>query len=367
MKKNKPTSLYIHIPFCEHICDYCDFPKLQYFHLFAEKYLKMLQKELLETVGDNYHLQTIYIGGGTPTSLEDPYFEELLLMLEPYSKEVKEYTVEANPESLSLTKIKLMKKHGVNRVSLGVESTDNEVLKDINRHHSYDDVIKAFSNLRDNDITNINVDLILGLPNTNISHLQKDLERLLKLKPTHLSTYSLTVHPHTMFYLRHIEEPEDDYSRTLYDYVHNTLSNNGFIHYEISNFSVPGYESKHNYVYWKNEEYYGIGLGACGYIGGHRYANTVNLDKYLNGKNTRKIEIVSKKDNMEYLIMLRLRTIEGIDLDEFFSLFGFDLYIQKKNIIDNYISSGFLLLKNRKLKPTYEGMMILDKIILDLI
>ena len=201
MKKNNSiSSLYIHIPFCQSICDYCDFPKLQYFRIFAEKYLQALKKEINETV-ENKKIKTIYVGGGTPTSLEDGLFEQLFKIIEPYSKYVDEYTFEANPESLSPKKIELMKRYGVKRVSIGVESTESKILKSINRRHTLEDVIKAVSSLKEYGINNYNVDLILGLPNVTKTLLKKDLINILALKPKHISTYSLTVHPHTRFYL----------------------------------------------------------------------------------------------------------------------------------------------------------------------
>lgn len=367
MKKNNSiSSLYIHIPFCQSICDYCDFPKLQYFRIFAEKYLQALKKEINETV-ENKKIKTIYVGGGTPTSLEDDLFEQLFKIIEPYSKYVDEYTFEANPESLSPKKIELMKRYGVNRVSIGVESTDSKILKSINRRHTLEDVIKAVSSLKEYGINNYNVDLILGLPNVTKTLLKKDLINILALKPKHISTYSLTVHPHTRFYLNKISEPDDDLSYELYSLVHQTLEENGYIHYEVSNFALPGYESKHNFVYWKNEQYYGVGFGAAGFIGNIRYKNTSNFDSYLKGNNIREEEIVDLKDDLEYQIMLNLRTNQGIDLAYFNNKFNKDLYREKKIIIDDYMSQGYLFIDKNHLIATFKGMMILDKIIIDLI
>lgn len=359
-------SLYVHIPFCENICDYCDFTKLQYFHNFAEQYIEALEVELKNKV-TNLNLETIYVGGGTPTSLDDSQFEKLLEILQPYSNKVIEYTFEANPESLSLNKIKLLKKYGVNRVSIGVESTNDKILKSINRHHTFEDVKKCFSYLRENNINNINVDLILGLPNVTQKMIQYDIENILSLKPTHISTYSLTVHENTVFYINGITEPSEDFSRAMYDHVHKTLLNNGYAHYEISNFALPEYESKHNFTYWKNEEYYAVGLGASGYEGNVRYRNTRNLNKYLDKNFEREEEIVSIKDKKEYEIMLNLRTNIGLDLTKYQNSFNEDLLKKKKDIINNFIINDLLILKDNHLVATYEGMMILDKIILDLL
>ena len=365
MKINKVNSLYIHIPFCESICDYCDFSKLQYFRNIAIKYLDVLEKELHEVV-DNHELKTIYIGGGTPTALEDDLFLRLLNMVDPYSKSVEEYTVECNPESLSLNKIKIMKEKGVNRISIGVESTDDRILKSINRHHTFKDVVAAKKNLEENGFDNVNFDLILGLPNVSINMLKKDIENILSLNPSHVSCYSLTVHEHTVFFLNNILPPSDDFSYDAYKIVDSLLVKDGFIHYEVSNWTKPGKESEHNLTYWRNEEYYGVGLGASGYVNGVRYKNTTNLNDYLKGKNDKEIEKVELKDLEEYQIMLNLRTIEGLDLGAYKEIFNKDLYKNKQKVIDDYISSGHLILENNHLIPTFGGMMILDKITLDL-
>ena len=366
MKKNNlPKALYIHIPFCESICDYCDFTKLQYFHSFAEKYLHALKKELDDRVL-NKDLKTIYIGGGTPTSLNDEEFETLLKMVEPYSKEVEEYTIEANPESLSLSKIKLMKKYGVNRVSIGVESTDDQILKSINRKHTFCDVQNAVKNLRENGISNINLDLIIGLPNVSFKMLEKDIKNILSLNPNHISCYSLTVHEHTVFHINKIEEPDEEYAYNAYKVINKLLEGSGYTHYEVSNWAKPGFESKHNLTYWYNERYYGIGLGASGYIDNVRYKNTTNFEKYVSNKNDLEEEIVDLEDDKQYEIMLRLRTRFGINLKDYQEKFGEDLYQLHKQVIDDYIARGYLTYLNGVISPTFEGMMILDKIYLDL-
>ena len=366
MKTNKVNSLYIHIPFCESICDYCDFSKLQYFRNFADKYLLALEKELAERV-NNKDLKTIYIGGGTPTSLDDDQFETLLKMVEPYSKKVVEYTVEANPESLTLSKIKLLKKYGVNRLSIGVESTDDQILKSINRKHTFADVRDATKIARENGIENINLDLIIGLPNVSEKMLLKDIKNILSLNPDHISCYSLTVHEHTVFYINGITEPIEEFAYDAYKYIDAELKKAGYIHYEISNWSKPGRESKHNLTYWNNEKYYGIGLSASGYIDDIRYKNTTNFNKYISFINEIDEEIVTKKDEIEYEIMLKLRTKYGLDLEQFKAEFGIDLFSLKKDLIEQYVKSGHLEMVGSTLIPTFEGMMIEDKIVLDLL
>ena len=353
---NKVKSLYIHIPFCNKICDYCDFTKLQYFRNFASKYLEALKEEL-----NSYQikdLKTIYVGGGTPTALEDDLFEELLVIIDQYTSGVQEYTFEANPESLSLNKIKLLKSHGVNRVSLGVQTTDDKIIQAVNRDHSFEQVKTAVENLKDNGIDNINVDLILGLPHTSEKILRKDLENILSLNVKHVSCYGLTVNPHTVLFNKGFKEPEGDVLRQYYDIVEEELVKSGFIHYEVSNWAKPGYQSEHNLTYWRNEQYFGCGLGASGYLGETRYKNTVNLSQYLERVFVSEKEEVSSRDKLTYQIMLNLRTTEG---------FNIEFVKDKTKEIEELICGGFLKKEGDRIIPTYGGMMTLDQIILKLI
>ena len=367
MMNNKVQSLYIHIPFCTHLCDYCDFPKLQYFRNFAEKYIESLIKEIESYKIKN--LKTIYIGGGTPTALNDDLFEKLLSYLAKYIKTVKEYTIEVNPESLTNSKLLIAKKYGVNRISIGVETTNDKILRAINRQHTFEDVKTAIINARNNGFDNLNVDLIIGLPHVNKAQFKEDLNNLVNLGIEHISCYSLTVHPNTVFGIKGIEEPTDSFARDLYDYAENFLKEKGFIHYEISNWAKPGRESLHNLTYWKDEQYYGVGLGAAGYINGIRYKNTRNLDKYLSGNYVDEKEIVDKKDDRTYFIMLNLRTIYGIDLAEFKAKFNEDLLLTKHDEISTLVKDKLLVhdKENDRIYPTYKGMMVLDQIIVQLI
>ena len=279
-------------------------------------------------------------------------------MIKPYTKGIEEYTFEANPESLSLEKIKMLKEHGVNRISIGVQTTNDKILKAVNRDHTFEQVKTAIRNLKDNGIDNINVDLILGLPHSSKKILEEDLKNVLSLDINHISCYGLTVNPHTALYNKGFKEPESDILRDFYDIVEQILKKEGFVHYEVSNWAKPGYESKHNLTYWRNEEYYGCGLGASGYIKDIRYKNTVNLSQYLNRVFVYEKENVSDKDKLTYQIMLNLRTVEGLNI----------AFIKNKDKeIQELISGGFLTINNNRLIPTYEGMMTLDQIILKLI
>ncbi len=360
----KPKALYIHIPFCNYICDYCDFTKLQYFSFDVLPYLEALEKEIESyEVGE---LDTIYVGGGTPTALSIKELEKLLSIIDPYTKGVKEYTFEANPDSLSLDKLKLLKSHGVNRLSIGVESTNDKILASINRHHTFKDVIRLVLEARSVGFNNINLDLILGLPNVIKSMLEEDIKNLISLQPEHISCYSLTVSPHTSFFVKGVKAPEDDILREYYDLVTPILESNGYTHYEVSNYAKKGYESLHNLNYWRNEQYYGVGLGASGYIEKLRYTNTKNLKKYLKGDYIDYKEEVTPKDEMNYELMLRLRTSEGININEFKKRFKIDLSEEKCGVLNELSSSGLLKFDNDKIYVTYNGMMLLDSILLKL-
>lgn len=361
---NKPRSLYIHIPFCTYLCDYCDFTKLQYFSNFIFPYLDALKEELKSY--DIGELDTIYIGGGTPSSLSIEELRYLLDIVSIYSKDVKEYSVEANPDSLTIEKIRLLKEYGVNRISLGVESTDDKILAAINRHHTFNDVIRCVNHIKECGINNINLDLIIGLPHVNMKMIEKDISNLICLDVNHISCYSLTINPHTRFYINKVNPPSDDLSRNYYDLINEMLESHGYIHYEISNWAKPNYMSLHNMTYWKNDRYYGVGLGASGYIDNIRYTNTKSINKYLIHQYRYIIEEVTKSSEMNYMIMLNLRTIYGLSLNEFNNKYQIDLYHLKKDEIDELVSNHFLLLENGIIKPTYEGMMILDSIILKL-
>lgn len=359
--KTNPKALYVHIPFCQHICGYCDFPKVQYFEKFSKPYLKCLKREFKKKKVSPL-LDTIYIGGGTPTALSDAEFKDLLEFIKPYATQVKEYTIEANPESLSDEKLDIMLANKVNRLSIGVESSDDLTLMTMGRSYSFSMVKDAVKRAKKKGFTNINLDLIIGLPHVSANQVRKDLDALLELKPTHLSIYSLTVHPNTKFALDGVKEPDPDLIRDYYDYVHKTLTRKGFIHYEVSNFALPGYESIHNQVYWKDEEYYGLGLAASGYVNSYRYTNCPSLYKYNDGKIKGIQEKIRKKQDVEYYVMLNLRTINGIDLNVFKEKFGFDLYQYNRVYLNKCIRAKHLTIKKNKLVLTYEGMMILDTI-----
>lgn len=363
--RKKIESLYIHIPFCEHICHYCDFIKFLYNSTWVDEYLLALEKEI-----KSYHIKsvkTIYIGGGTPSCLNLKQLEKLFKIIAPLSKDVKEFCVEINPESIDIFKARLFSFYGVNRVSIGVQSTNDKILKSINRYHNFKMVKQAFNILREVGIDNINVDIILGLPTQDKKDIKKDLDRLIKLNPTHFSCYSLKVCPHTLFYLKNIKEVDDDISFEQYKMVNDILEKNGYIHYEVSNWAKKDKYSLHNLTYWKNERYYGVGLSSASYIDDKRCKNTCNLKKYIQGGTIVEEETVDKKDEEIYEIMLRLRTKWGIDDDEFKSKFNFSFIDKYKDKIDRLIDAKYLNREENSIIPTFNGLMALDYVILTLL
>ena len=336
-------AVYIHIPFCNYICAYCDFCKVFYNREYVNKYLEALDKEIKANYKGEI-ITSLYIGGGTPSSLSLDELERLFNILKIFtlSKDC-EITFESNPDSLTLDKIKLLKKYGVNRVSLGVETINDKLQETLERKTSKDNVINCINNLKNNDITNINVDLIYAVKGETLEDLKKDLEFLLSLDVPHISTYSLIIEDNTKLKINGIKNIDKSIDSEMYDMISSILKNNNYIHYEISNFSKEGYQSKHNLKYWNNLEYYGFGCGASGYIDNIRYTNTRSITNYIKGKTVIDEEILSIKDKIFYEIMLGFRTNLGINKKSFKNkyninieeLFNYKRLVKDKILLDD--------------------------------
>jgi len=277
-------SIYIHIPFCNNICSYCDFNKVFYNKESVSNYLKQLKLEIHNNY-KNEKIKTIYIGGGTPSSLSYTELKGLLNITDIFNKTYDcEFTIECNPENMDSQKIGLLKKHGVNRVSIGVQSFNDNILRLLNRNHTKEQVFSLIQNLKSSGIYNINIDLIFGIKGQSLDDIKNDLTEFLKLDIPHLSYYSLILEEHTKLYIDNYQEIDDDIIASQYDFICEYLKKSGYNHYEISNFSKTGYSSTHNLTYWNNEHYYGFGCGAHGYIDDVRYENTRSITKYIDGK-----------------------------------------------------------------------------------
>lgn len=308
---------YIHIPFCDTICSYCDFCKLYYNEELVNKYLEALEIEINEKY-QNEVLETIYIGGGTPSSLKINQIEKLLKILDKLNKSQNiEYTIEGNFENTTISKLKLYKKYGINRLSFGIETINKNNLKFLNRKLDKSKVESIISAARRLDFNNINIDLMYALPNETLKDLETDINYLIDLDVEHISTYSLIIEEHTKIYLEDVKNVSEDLDAEMYKLICRKLKNNNYEHYEISNFAKKGYYSKHNSCYWNNDEYYGFGLGASSYLNNKRITNTRSMNKYLEHKTIKDIEPINYKIKIEYEIMLNLRRKEGINLIAF--------------------------------------------------
>lgn len=358
----KISSLYVHIPFCEHICSYCDFCKMFYNKDVCDKYLDILLGELKDCKINN-KLKTIYVGGGSPSSLNVEQLDKLLSSLSSYLDKEYEFSVEVNPENINEDKVKVLSKYGVNRISIGVQSFDENILTFLNRKHSYEDVKKCVLLLNKYNINNYSFDFIYGIKGQSIEIIKRDLDLAFNLKPKHLSLYSLILEENTMIKINRYKEENEDKVREEYDFIHSKLKDNGFDRYEVSNFSLKGYECRHNLVYWNNEEYYAIGVSSSSYVNGVRYTTSKNITNYL--KNIISKEKFEVEKEQEY-IMLKLRLDEGINLNEYKCIFSSDFLVKYGNIVSELIANNLLIIKDNFLRTTYDGMMLLDSILIKL-
>lgn len=354
-------SIYIHIPFCSNICSYCDFSKMYYNEKYVEKYLISLENEIKSRYKGEI-VKTLYIGGGTPSSLNIDELEKLFNIVNIFKLDKEyEFTMEANVENLNLDKIKLMKKNSVNRVSLGVQTFDKDNLLYLNRKHTKDDVFNVVNLLKENGVNNINIDLIYGIDN-EIDKVKKDIDYFLELDIPHISCYSLILEDNTVLNNNNVNYIDEDIEYEMYKYIESKLLDNGYIHYEISNYCKKGYESKHNLVYWNNEYYYGFGLSSVSFVDNYRINNTKNFTKYLNYEYISE-ELYEDVDfRIENEIMLGLRKLEGINLKKFKNKYGVSL--DEIYDIDNLISKEYLINENGYLKINDKYIYLSNSILL---
>ncbi|MDA3130755.1 radical SAM family heme chaperone HemW [Aliibacillus thermotolerans] len=326
-----PTAMYIHIPFCEHICYYCDFNKFFIQNQPVDDYIEALNKEINENISRTHPpFQSIYIGGGTPTALSANQLEKLLTnVFERISvhPEQLEFTVEMNPGDADKNKLKLLRDFGVNRLSIGVQSFHDDMLKKIGRGHTASDARKTVSFAQETGFKNISIDLMYGLPGQTMTMWQETISEALQLEVQHMSAYSLLLETNTMFYNWYrkgeLQLLSEDTEADMYEYLVEKLSVHGYEAYELSNFAKPGFESRHNQTYWKNNHYYGFGAGAHGYVNGIRYENIKPLPHYIEAlkKNESPIKEqhqVTKKEMMEEEMFMGLRMSKGVSQKLFY-------------------------------------------------
>jgi len=375
MLKNN-LGLYIHIPFCKEKCSYCAFISFRSGEDTINNYFNALLKEIKLT-SENYKqsvVDTIYIGGGTPSYVKSGYIVTLLNEIKTHFNvlESAEITIECNPESTNKEKLQEYKNAGINRLSVGLQTTNEKLLKLLNRPHNYKDFENVVLLAKEVGLNNISGDLIISLPTEKMSHLKTDIKRLKKLNLKHLSVYDLILEEDTPFYKKiqsgELKQVSEKLSLKMQDYVVKTLKKLGYSRYEVSAYCLKGYESKHNLKYWNLDDYLGLGIAAHSKIGDIRFANTSNLKNYIrnidnNELNYENIVNLTLEDKKEEFIMLSLRKSEGINLENYKNLFLDDLLIKKQEIITKLLNEKLIKVENNFLFLTNEGFNVLNLII----
>lgn len=365
--ENKEIGIYVHIPFCKRKCEYCDFISYSDKNSKIEEYIEAVKKEI-ELQKIKSEITTIYIGGGTPSYIDSKYIKEI--MTEIQKKNVSKYTettIEVNPGTVTLEKLKDYKDVGINRLSIGLQSAQDELLKQIGRIHNFEQFLETYRMAREVGFKNINVDLMLGLPNQRIKDLKESLEKIIELQPEHISVYSLIVEDGTPIANKlesgELELPDEDLERNMYWYVKNTLELNGYKHYEISNFAKQGYESKHNMNCWNQKEYIGIGIAAHSYRDITRYSNTENLGEYIrnvkNGKLERNRiihEIQKEDDTKKEYMLLGLRQIDGVKISKFKEKFGDNPIYLFRNELKKLSDENLIIVDEDNIRLTNKGI-----------
>ena len=326
----KELGIYVHIPFCKHKCYYCDFTSYANKTEYIKKYVEAVIKEIKTYDLKEYSITTIYLGGGTPSYIESKYIKKLLEALKNQFdiENDCEITIEVNPGTVTEDKLEKYKKCGINRLSVGLQSINDKLLKQIGRIHNYKQLLKTYDLARKIGFDNINVDLIIGIPNQTMKDIEQEMDEIIKLEPEHISTYSLIVEEGTPLE-KQLQEgkyklPKEDLEREMYWYIKKVLERKGYQHYEISNFSKEGKESRHNKNCWEQKEYIGLGVASHSYLNNIRYSNTENLEKYIENIEDNKMQlnrIVHEKqteaDKEKEFILLGLRKIDGVSIKSF--------------------------------------------------
>ena len=368
--QKKPTSAYVHIPFCTQICYYCDFSKVFIKNQPVDSYLEHLLQEFHSY--DIQKLRTLYIGGGTPTALSAPQLEGLLdgLTKNLDLSVLEELTIEANPGDLDEDKIAVLKNSAVNRVSLGVQTFDDKMLKKIGRSHLEKDIYENIDRLKLAGFDNISIDLIYALPGQTMEQVKDNVAKAIALDIPHMSLYSLILENHTVFMNRmrrgKLPLPKEEVEAEMFEYIIAELERAGFEHYEISNFSKHGFESRHNLMYWDNAEYYGIGAGASGYVNGVRYKNHGPIRHYLKAVEEGNARIheehLSQREQMEEEMFLGLRKKSGVSMKRFEEKFGTSFDNLYGQVVRDLCHQGLLQIEDQQIRMTKKGLFLGDTV-----
>ena len=372
----KEMSLYIHIPFCKQKCLYCDFPSYAGKESLMDQYIDSLNKEIINK-GKNYLIKSIFIGGGTPSYLDEKNLESLLKAINQLKfKEDIEFTVECNPGTLNEEKLLIMKNNNVNRLSMGLQSTNNSLHKEIGRIHTFEQFKNNYDEARKIGFDNINIDLMFGLPNQSVEEWKRTLEDAVSLNPDHISAYSLIIEEGTCFYKLYYDDklnlPNEDEERSMYLLAKEVLKEYGYHQYEISNYSKDSKECYHNKVYWKCNEYLGLGVSASSFVDEKRFKNIDDIKMYIEKINKNEdvreeIHVNDIKDDMEEFMFMGLRMMEGIKVKEFKERFGRDVFEICDSAIKNNMKKGLLLFDSEKLYLSSKGIELSNYVMSDFI
>lgn len=372
----KEMSLYIHIPFCKQKCLYCDFPSYSGKENLIDRYIESLNKEIIDKCSD-YKISSIFIGGGTPSYLDEKNLKSLLKTINKLNfKDKLEFTVECNPGTLNSDKLNIMKKYNVNRISMGLQSANNNTLKKIGRIHTFEQFKINYEEARKSGFDNINIDIMFGLPNQNLQEWKRTLEESVRLQPDHISAYSLIVEEATCFYRLYEEDklnlPSEEEERNMYVYTKEFLKKHGYHQYEISNYSKDNKECFHNKVYWKCNEYLGLGVSASSFVDEKRFKNIDDIEDYIdriqNNKDVvEEIHVNDIKDDMEEFMFMGLRLMEGIEISEFKRRFNKEIFEIYYEAIKNNVKKGLLINDSERLYLSERGVELSNYVMSDFI
>ena len=374
MMRAKPIGLYVHIPFCLKKCAYCDFCSFinADFPQKAE-YIDALCREIDSYIGKGISLDSIFFGGGTPSLLSGEEFSKIASHIRTafsLSDDI-EFTVEANPKTLTREKLIAYMNEGVNRISLGLQSANSNELSALGRIHSYEEFVESYMLVRDVGIDNLNVDLMYGIPEQTADSFKATLEKVCALSPEHISVYGLILEEGTPLYksVDKYRMPTEDEECDMYYLAADFLRAKGYSHYEISNYAKVGCECRHNLKYWRCDEYIGVGLAAYSYFDGKRYGNTTDREVYLSTPS--EIIIYEEKSTCESeayeFVMLGLRLLRGISLSEYKTKFGVDFVTGREEKIQNLLELGYISLTEDSLSLTERGFYVSNSILTSLL
>ena len=377
--RRKQIGLYIHIPFCKQKCSYCDFCSYANKESFIKRYIQCVLKEIIEVGNNNkidfenvkddlFLVKTIYIGGGTPSLIDSKYIVQIIedIKLNFEIDEKAEITIEVNPGTVTLEKLEDYKRAGINRLSIGLQSTHEHLLKEIGRIHTYLDFLDTFRFAREAGFENINVDLMIGIPNQTLEEVKDSIEEIVSMEPEHISVYSLILEEGTPLFKKveeGLELPDEELERKMYWNVKRILEANGYNHYEISNFAKQGYESKHNLDCWNQKEYIGFGIAAHSYTNGIRYSNIENIEQYIKNYDEDKTEenlVFHEKQDMEAMqkeyMLLGLRKIDGVSIQEFKIKFVANPVFLYHSELEKLVNEELLEIDGDQIKLTNKGL-----------